>query len=58
MVQNSGTYLDPIQNKYFTIGIDSFDLIKILANRVFQQRVCRKIKRYDYEIDEESLIVL
>lgn len=48
---------DPIQNKYFTIGIDSFDLIKYWQTGISTKEFVEKLKDYDYEIDEESLII-
>lgn len=50
------TLFDPIQNKYFTIGIDTFDLIKYWQAGISTKDFIEKLKNVNYEIDEESLL--
>lgn len=47
---------DPIQNKYFTIGIDTFELIKYWQAGISTKDFIEKLQKKDYEIDEESLL--
>jgi putative peptide zinc metalloprotease protein len=47
---------DPIQNKYFTIGIDTFELIKYWQAGISTKDFIERLQKKDYEIDEESLL--
>ena len=46
---------DPIQNKYFNIGIDTFDLISKWQNNIEVEEFIEILKEKDYDIDKESL---
>lgn len=46
---------DPIPNKYFTIGIDTFELINYWQNGMVLSEFINYLESKDYEIDEESL---
>ncbi len=46
---------DPIQNKYFNIGIDTFDLISKWQNNIEVEEFIEILKQKDYDIDKESL---
>ncbi|MDD2888812.1 MAG: HlyD family efflux transporter periplasmic adaptor subunit [Aliarcobacter sp.] len=46
---------DPIQNKYFNIGIDAFELISKWQNNIEIEEFIEKLKQKDYDIDKESL---
>lgn len=48
---------DQISNKYFTIGIDSLELIKHWEAGISTQEFIKKLEKVNYIIDEESLIV-
>ena len=50
------TLFDPIQNKYFTIGIDTFDLIKYWQAGISTKEFIKRLEKFDYEIEEESLL--
>lgn len=47
---------DPIQNKYFDIGIDAFELISNWKNDIELEEYIRILETKDYHIDKESLI--
>ncbi|MDD2895881.1 MAG: HlyD family efflux transporter periplasmic adaptor subunit [Aliarcobacter sp.] len=46
---------DPIQNKYFNIGIDAFELISKWQNNIEIEEFIQILKEKDYDIDKESL---
>ncbi len=46
---------DPIQNKYFIIGIDTFDLINLWEDGISSTDFLQKLEKNDYELDEEGL---
>lgn len=46
---------DPIQNKYFNIGIDTFDLISNWQSDIELEEFIKILEQKDYEIDTESL---
>ncbi|QKJ26071.1 site-2 protease family protein [Aliarcobacter cibarius] len=46
---------DPIQNKYFNIGIDAFDLISNWQSDIELEEFIKILEQKDYEIDTESL---
>lgn len=46
---------DPIPNKYFTIGIDAFELISHWKNGILVSEFIELLSKNDYEIDEEGL---
>lgn len=46
---------DPIQNKYFDIGIDAFDLISNWKSDIELEEFIKILEQKDYEIDKESL---
>jgi putative peptide zinc metalloprotease protein len=48
---------DPIQNKYFDIGIDTFELISNWQNNISLDEFIEILKNKDYEIEKESLQV-
>lgn len=50
------TLFDPIQNKYFTIGVDTFDLIKYWQAGISTKEFIKRLEKFDYEIEEESLL--
>ena len=48
---------DPVQNKYFTIGIDTFDLINLWEEGVLVSEFIEILKENDYDIDEEGVLI-
>ena len=46
---------DPIQNKYFNIGIDAFDLISNWQSDIELEEFLKILEQKKYEIDKESL---
>ena len=50
------TLFDPIQNKYFILGVDSFELLKYWKTNTSTSDFIAELKTNDYEIDEESLL--
>ena len=46
---------DPIQNRYFTIGIDTFELIYHWEAGLTKKDFIRKLLDNGYEIDDEAL---
>lgn len=46
---------DPIQNKYFTIGIDAFELLSSWQGGMASEDFLISLREKEYEIDEESL---
>ena len=46
---------DPVQNKYFNIAIDAFDLISNWQSDIEIDEFIKKLEKKDYEIDIESL---
>jgi len=48
---------DPIPNKYYTIGIDTFELINHWQNDALLSEFIIYLNRKDYDIDEEGLSI-
>ena len=48
---------DPLQNKYFTIGIDAFKLLSMWENSCEIDKFISILSKKDYSIDKESLQV-
>jgi len=48
---------DPLQNKYFTIGLDAFKLISLWEAGCEIKDFIKKINKKEYFIDEEGLLV-
>ena len=46
---------DPIQNKYFDIGIDAFELISNWQSDIEMDEFIKNLENKDYEIDKETL---
>ncbi|QKF77826.1 site-2 protease family protein [Arcobacter defluvii] len=46
---------DPIQNKYFDIGLDTFELISNWQSDIELEEFVTILEKKDYEIDKESL---